>query len=176
MITGQVKLWSNWMEGWTNVVLSVHVLMWVSRRLKLGLQGCSLQDRSAPNFLFGSNSICRFSFLCEVWMVRYCKLMNGCSESCCLEFTVCHQVTSFQLYKFIPTSILSGCFNCIHFHEICCSCLEIFVHLSTELVPHGGISCMTSHYWLNFAVWIHCLDNFCWHYGPWRGQKKECWW
>ena len=52
MITGLVKLWLNWMEDWTNVGSLVLALMWVSRRLKLGLQGCSLQDRSVPKRKF----------------------------------------------------------------------------------------------------------------------------
>ena len=26
------------------------------------------------------------------------------------------------------------------------------------------------------AVWLYCAHHICWNHGPWRSQKKECWW
>lgn len=45
MTTDLVRLWWNWMEDWTNVVLSVPDLMLVSRKLSHGLLDFCLQDR-----------------------------------------------------------------------------------------------------------------------------------
>ena len=43
--------------------LLVLILMWVSKRLKVGLQGCSPQDRLAPHASFSGNLL--FLYYCK---------------------------------------------------------------------------------------------------------------
>lgn len=113
MTIGLVRLSLNWMDDWTNVVLSVLDLMLVSRRLNLGLLDFCLQDRLVFKLL-----LVHFDswYECVVFNLAFWNLIIS-MWSCNNQFFIAW-ITYLPFYRLLIIWLINQ-FWMINFHTSC---------------------------------------------------------